>query len=514
MIKPNSLFTNAVWNIFTVSITAIAGFILVPILLKGIGTENFGIYSIILMIGGFAALQSLGLGEATLKYVSEFFSKKDIEGINRVLGATLTVYIFSGLVVSGLIIIFATILINWFNLSPENVENAIFALRIAGFAFLIGIFSSALRTIPEATQRYDILSKYNLAMMVLRYSTMYLIAINGGGIVGLTFLILGTAIVDVFIYFLLAKKLIPGIKCFPSFNKNAVREVFSYGIFSFINDIIQKASAYIDQFVLGVFFTASSVAYLTAPKDLITKAQGLTGAAGQALFPRFSSMVEGDEMQNLYSISLWILTVFSIIIFIPLAIIIPSFLTKWLTPEFAENSKTFARLFCLGVAFNGGTSAYFALLKGTGRIKLLTKFIMSIQLSAVIFTGILVYEFGIIGSGIRVLFFSFIGITICIYVGKKVFFKFPVRKMVIEVAFLPIALSIACYFLGTFLLGIFPITSWLEIFVVYTLFLVFILSVQFFFNYMIYKRDGVALVAFYYIKNYFLQIIPKFIAKG
>jgi O-antigen/teichoic acid export membrane protein len=144
MYKPKSLFTNAIWNIITVGVTGIAGFILVPVLINDIGAENFGIYTIILMIGGFAALQNLGLGEATLKYVSQYYAIKDIGGINRVLGATLLVNFFSGVIVSGLIIVFSPLVISWFKLSVDNVESATIALRISGFAFLILIPSRIL----------------------------------------------------------------------------------------------------------------------------------------------------------------------------------------------------------------------------------------------------------------------------------------------------------------------------------------------------------------------------------
>ncbi|MFH0756018.1 MAG: flippase, partial [Bacteroidota bacterium] len=70
MAKTKGLFSNALWNILSVSFTAVAGFLVVPIVLKSLGTDNYGIYAIILMIGGFAVLQNLGLGEATLKYVA------------------------------------------------------------------------------------------------------------------------------------------------------------------------------------------------------------------------------------------------------------------------------------------------------------------------------------------------------------------------------------------------------------------------------------------------------------
>ncbi|WP_439504246.1 oligosaccharide flippase family protein [Sediminibacterium sp.] len=507
--KPKSLFTNAIWNIITVSFTALAGFVLVPLILNKIGTENFGIYTIILMIGGFAQLQSLGLGEATLKYVSYYFAKKDIAGVNKVFGATLSVYIFSGILISGLIVIFSSIIISWFKLSLANIDNAIFALRIAGITFFVSIFSTAFKTIPEALQRYDILSKYNLIMMVFRYTGMYLIAILGGGIIGLTILTLSSAFVDILVYGSLSKKLLPALILTPNFNKDGIKEVFGYGIFSFINELIQRASNYIDQLILALFFSASSVAYLNAPKDLITKAQSLTGAAGQALFPRFSSMEEGLEMQELYVTSLWVLTILSIIIFVPLAIVIPSFLSLWLSREFAENSSTFATLFSFGVAFNGGTSAYFALLKGTGRVKWLTKIISSLTLFSTIATAFLVYKFGINGSGIRILLFSWVGSFLCLYVGKKVFKDLNISRVSFETTILPVFLSFAYYFICNSILSNYIIDNWIELFGVSFILVLGIILLQLVFNFILFKKSAKSLVLIRLFKGQISFLLKK-----
>ncbi|MDO8965708.1 oligosaccharide flippase family protein [Algoriphagus sp.] len=500
MIKPKSLFSNALWNISATILMALAGFLIVPVLIKEIGIENFGIYAIILMVGGFAQLQSLGLGEATLKYVSQYYAKNDIKGVNRVLGSTLTVYIFSGTIISGLIILFSTYIIGLFKLSPENFSNASYALRVSGASFLITMFSSAFKTIPEAVQRYDVLNKYNLIMMILRYTSMYFVATLGGGIVGLTYLTLVSAIFDVFIYGFLAKKMIPEISLYPNFQKHGIHEVFGYGIFSFLNDLIQKISTYVDQFVLGVFFSAASVGYLTAPKDLIIKAQGLTGAVSQALFPRFSSMEEGEEMKRLYVTSLWVLTIFSIIIFVPLAIIIPYFLSKWLTPAFAQNGSSFARLFCLGVAFNGGVSAYFALLKGTGRIKWLTNIISTLTVISIFSSFILVYKFGIIGSGIRILLFSWVGSTLCIYIGKKVFLDFNTLRVAFETTIVPVFLSLVFFYMASSVLHNQNISTWWEIIYFYTILLGLLVLIQFVVNWLIYKEEAISLILINKIK--------------
>lgn len=490
--KQKSLFTNAFWNILSVAITAIAGFILVPVIINAIGEENFGIYAIILMIGGFAQLQSLGLGEATLKYVAQYYAKNDIDGVNRVLGATLSVYIFSGLLVSGIIVTCAEHIIGWFNLGQENVSHAISALRIAGGTFLISIFGSAFKAIPEATQRYDLLSKYNLVMMIFRYGTMYIIAINGRGIIELTYLTLASAAVDVFVYAFLAKRLILGLRILPNFSKKGINEVFSYGIYSFVNDLVQRVALYVDQFILGIFFNAASVAYLTAPKDLISKAQGLTGAASQALFPRFSSMDEGHEMQKLYITSLWALSVMSIVIFIPLSVVIPAFLSVWISPEFSENSSEFARFFSFGVAFNGGVSAYFALLKGTGRVKWLTNIVLTLTVASGIITAILVYNFGVIGSALRVIIFSWVGSLLCIYIGKKVFKDFKTLRISMETTILPVLVGLIFFILSSHFLFDLNGGSWIEVVAVYFALSTGLVFTQFGINWIFYRSSGIA----------------------
>lgn len=509
MIKPRSLFSNALWNMSATIIMALAGFLIVPIIIKEIGIENFGIYAIILMVGGFAQLQSLGLGEATLKFVSQYYARNDINGVNRVLGSTLSVYIFSGTIISGVIIFFSPYIINLFKLSSENFSNASIALRISGVSFFISIFSSAFKSIPEAVQRYDILSKYNLIMMIIRYVSMYYIAILGGGIIGLTYLTLVSAVIDIFIYGFLAKKMIPNITLFPSFQKDGIQEVIGFGVFSFFNDLIQKVSTYIDQFVLGVFFSAASVGYLTAPKDLIIKAQSLTGAVSQALFPKFSSMEEGNEMKTLYVTSLWVLTIFSIIIFVPLAIIIPFFLSKWLTPEFAENGSTFARLFCLGVAFNGGVSAYFALLKGTGRIKWLTNIISTLTVLSILSSIFLVYKFGIIGSGIRILLFSWVGGTLCIYIGKKVFLEFNALRVAIETMIIPVILSLFFFYLASLVLFDKDISTWGDIIYSYSMLFALMIFIQFGVNWLIYRKEGISVILIQIFKNQVSYIMLK-----
>ena len=444
-------------------IAAIVGFIAAPIIIRGVGADNYGLYGIILMIGGFAALQDMGLGEATLMYVAKYYSRNDLEGINRVLGATLSVYCLTGAIGCALIEIFAPQIVSIFKVAPENISVAIISLRIAGISFLLTTFCGALQKIPEAAQRYDISSKLQMCMTVLRFGSAIILVKLGAGVIGLTCVLAGGAIVNIIVYFIIAHRLIPGVHCFPHVQKEGLKEVFSYGVFSFINQLICNISNYVDRFILGVFFGVADVAYLTAPKDLLMRAQGVSGAAGRALFPRFSSMEEGPEMQRLYCFSLWALTSFSILIFIPVAIVMPVFLSLWVSPEFAEHSAPVARLLALGLAFNGGVGAYFALLKGTGRVRWITVIFTTLTVFSILVTILLVYKFGLIGSGIRIILFSWVGMALCLGVGRKVFPHFKLTKTLFESSIIPVLLGLTTFFTGIHIIDYLKIDSWIEI---------------------------------------------------
>ena len=492
--KGKSLLNNASWNILTLIVTAAGAFFSMPIIINGIGASNYGLYSLIIMIGGFAALQDFGLGEATLRYVSFYYAQSDLKGINRVVGATLAVYIITITIVFLIIQLFAPQIINLFKLDPTQIDTGIASLRVACLSFFIVTLAQALQKIPEALLRYDISNKANLIFAILRFSSMIVVIKLGYGILGLVWVLVCMGFLRSIAFYYISTKLIPGIKIIPRFKRNGIKEVFSFSIYSFINQLISQIAHYADRIVLGIFFGTSDVAFLSAPKDITTRASGITGAAGQALFPKFSAMKENDKMRDLYVQGLWTLTTLSMMLLIPLAIIFPAFLNVWISPEFSKGSAVFARLFALGFAFNGGVTVYFSLLKGTGRIKWLTKIMSSLTIFSTILTAILVYQLGLVGSGIRTILFSWVSIVICIVVGKKVFPTINLKKTIIEFAIIPILIGVAVFFIGILLVDKLSLNNWGYLIAAYSIFSLLIIILSFVLNYLAFNKNGGAYI--------------------
>lgn len=506
----NRLFTSAIWNITSILITAIGAFVTMPIIINGIGTDNYGLFSIILMIGGFAALQDFGLGEATLRYVSFYFKKNDLNGINRVVQSSLTVYMITISVVFLIIQVFAYQIINLFELQPDQVDIGLTAIRLGALGFFLSTLDQAMQKIPEALVRYDLTNKVNISFTILRFSLMIAAVKYGYGLIGLVSVTVLISAFRLIVFYVVSYRLIPGITIFPAYNKKGIKEVFNFSIYSFINQIISQISQNADRIILGMFFGTSAVGFLSAPKDLIQRASGITGAAGKALFPTFSSMNDSESMVRLYAKSLWLLSLLTMLLLIPLAVIIPDFLSLWISPEFSENSSEFARLFSLGLAFNGGVVVYFSLLKGTNRISWLTKIMSTLTIISIGATALLVYNYGLVGAGIRVLIFSWIGVVICLIIGKQIFKEnYTLRDMVEFGLVLPLS-GLIVYFLGAHFTSVIFLDSWLKLVLGYAFLVCFVGLSALLINLAVYNKSGFGFWLWYTAKNKLNQWLKKY----
>jgi len=173
--KPRGLLSNAAWSVTALVITSVVAFITTPIVMNGVGIDNFGLYVLIGVIGSFVATLDVGMGDATLKYVSQHLGNNDMVSVNRVLGATLSVYVVAGLIGCVLVTTCAEAIVSLLGMDGTQVSLATRLVGYSGFAFLFHPCAGALRTIPEAAQRYDVSSAIRVALILVHGIALVLI---------------------------------------------------------------------------------------------------------------------------------------------------------------------------------------------------------------------------------------------------------------------------------------------------------------------------------------------------
>jgi hypothetical protein len=118
----------------------------------------------------------------------------------------------------------------------------------------------------------------------------------------------------------------------------------------------------------------------------------------------------------------------------------------------------------------------------------------------------LVYKLGVIGAGIRVLLFSWIGSVLCIYIGRRVFKDFNSFKVALEAVIIPAFISSLIFFISNTFIQNINISEWFEIVLWYSILSISVVLTQILVNLIVYKKFGLGTLFLREIKNQLLKI--------
>jgi len=441
--KPKSLVGNATWNILlTIWLTGVS-FFLTPFLIAKLGTEHYGLFILLMSISGLMGIMNLGLNEATLRFVAYHYSRRDLAGINRVIDATFSVYLLTGFLAWLVLFLSSSWVVTLLALSPSDHESAVKLVRLVAFNVGLGFISSTFLSIPQALQRYDIHTRLRIAQSLFHITGTVFILLSGYGIHGLVLWSIATSLFTAFISFVAAKWLIPRIRIVPLPSKEGLKEIFSYGIFSLISQVLGIVWKQADRFLLGIFISPSAVAYLTVPHTLVFRAMTAANQTGSALFPRFSTTSNQAEIRRLYLSATWTMLRITVFIFVPMTVLIPDFLRLWISPEFSQKTAFIGQIIAVSSIVRGAFIPYEALWRGIGKPQYITKLVVCTALTSIITNLVLIHKYGLAGAGYCYAITPLWGLGAIWITWRRVLGQQTFRPL-LRVFVLPLVLSVAC----------------------------------------------------------------------
>jgi hypothetical protein len=169
---------NTLFNFIGQVIPMLVGVVTIPIIVRGLGTERFGLLSLAWVILGYFSIFDLGLGRATTKFVAEALGKGEEEEIPYLVWTTVTVQVILG-IVGGLVLVGITpILANHIlDISPELIEEAKATFYLLALSVPVVFIYSSFSGVLEAKQRFELI---NGAKMIIASLTFNIDGKNNG----------------------------------------------------------------------------------------------------------------------------------------------------------------------------------------------------------------------------------------------------------------------------------------------------------------------------------------------
>lgn len=400
-IDGRTIIKSAAFNILGKIIPVTIGVFSIPFIIQKLGSEQFGILSIIwISFTNYFYLFDFGLGQTVTKFVAESLEKKDNKHLSEIIWTSLAVNFICSLLL--LIILLPLVLVvvdNILKISPElrGVAKASFFILV--FAFPLTTTFSIVRGILEGARRYDLLNIVKAPFNSFLFLIPVILLIFG---FNLPFIVLFLAISQLFAIFaglFFSMKILPFIKNFFFINISTAKKIFSFGKWLTIANLATAFLVTFDRFFIGALISVAAIGFYSAPFDavanILTPAQSLI-----VLFPVFSALNVAKKSEAVFFYSRTFKHLLTIVGVAAIFILLyaSEILNFWLGAEFAQKSSLVLQFLTIGMVGLCFSAVGDNLIKGYGRPELLAK-IRLVQILP--FFSLLVFftlKFGIQGT--------------------------------------------------------------------------------------------------------------------
>ncbi|SMO50941.1 flippase [Fodinibius sediminis] len=348
------LARNTLVNVMGRGIPLLFAVIAIPFVIDGLGTERFGVLTIVWIVIGYFGLFDMGLGRATTKFVADEEARGG-EQLSPIIITSILLLIAFG-VVGGMLITIATpyLVEDLLNIPQGLTGETQKAFYILSASIPLVLGSVGARGVLEAQQRFTLVNAVKIPASTINYVGPLLVLPFSNQLHHVVLLLaLGRAVSFViYLYYSWQGQEYISPSEYP-FVRWA-KELLSFGAWLTISNFISPIMVYMDRFILGAILTMSAVAYYTTPYEMVTRLGIISSGFMGVMFPAFSvySLKDDEKLVALHQKSIRYLFLAMVPIVTFLILTAEPLLYYWLGSEFAENSTLVLQILAAGVLIN------------------------------------------------------------------------------------------------------------------------------------------------------------------
>jgi O-antigen/teichoic acid export membrane protein len=355
----------------------IVAVVCIPVIVRHVGTERFGMLNLAWMIIGYFTLFDLGLGRALTKLVAEKLGRErqhDLPALVWTASVLMVGLGVAGGVVLGLLS--PHLVTHTFKVPPGMRQEMIGTLYLLAAAIPLVISTIGLRGILEAHQRFDLSIRLRVFMGFFTFIGPLAVLPFSNNLFWITLALVGGRLIAWCGHFYYCLQIMPGLKSGISMDRSMIRPLLKFGGWMTVSNVISPLMVSLDRFLIGALISMAAVAYYSTPWEIVTKFLVIPGAVVGVLFPAFSAAFAQDSHRAGRLFLRGLKYVFYVLF--PLMLVVVSFAKEglhiWLGPVFAENGFRVMQLLAIGILANGVASIPFAFIQGMGRPDVTAKF--------------------------------------------------------------------------------------------------------------------------------------------
>lgn len=339
----NQVKAGAVLNYVIIALNTITGLLYTPFMLRCLGQNEYGLYSLVASIIAYLTILDFGFGNAIIRYTAKFRAEEKTKEQWEMFGMFVIVYSIIGLLAffCGLGLYYNVDALFDQTMSAEDLSKArvmmlLLTVNLA-FTFPFTIFSS----IISAYENFVFQRLLSIIRLIL--STVVMICLLSAGYKAIAMVVVQTIfnLSTLLINYIYARRKLKIKIVFGRFNFPFFKEVSIYSFWIFLNAIMDRIYWSTGQFVLGAVIGPIAVAIFSVAITLQHMYMTFSTAISSVLLPRITQMVATNrsdkDISDVFISTGRIQAIVMMLILSGFAVFGNSFVSLWAGDSYSES---------------------------------------------------------------------------------------------------------------------------------------------------------------------------------
>jgi O-antigen/teichoic acid export membrane protein len=397
------LVRNTVFNLAGQGVPLLAAFFAIPYLVRGLGTDRFGVVTLAWVLIGYFSVFDLGFGRALTQVVAAKLSDSaELRAPSLVwpaLGLTLLLGIVGALLLSAI----APILVYSVLKIPKSLQaETLNSFYVLATALPFVVVTAGLVGILSAFHRFGVLNAIRAPMGIYTFLAPLTVLPFSHSLVYVMMILAIGRILAFGAHVAACRAVMPPLLYQSFMDFASVRPLFRFGFWMTVTNIVGPMMVYVDRFVIGGIISIAAVSYYATPYEMTIKLLIVPAAVISVLFPAFAASYRRDlgRVVRLFVKA----TKYIALMLFPAILVVIAFANEglrwWLGDEFALHSTPVLQWLTIGVFINSIAQVFFTLLQGIGRPDLSAKLHMAELPLYIIVLFWSVNNYGVLGAAV------------------------------------------------------------------------------------------------------------------
>lgn len=282
---------NGLYNAAAGAIRIGLGVLTIPVLIRLIGVEEYGLWTLASAVVTMVTLAEAGLSTTTTVFISQDLSREDTESLSQTLTITVGAMLILATLAAMALCFGAENLVNFFP-KLENKQHlaAVQALQIAGLVVWARLLQQVIIGVEQAYQQYGAMNLLITLQSIVSSLGLLIVAFLGGKTVALmqfqAFVNMGSLVAHLWLSWLP----IVGIKPHLLWNTSKVLDIFRYSITTWVASIGAVLFGQVDRLVVGAVLGIEILGVYAAITNITMQINTFSALLTQPLIPSVSSL--------------------------------------------------------------------------------------------------------------------------------------------------------------------------------------------------------------------------------